>query len=242
MNRERHRTTHRYVLRGLLRCGICERRMQGQQRREQLFYRCGYPNEYGLANKVEHPRNVYLAERDLVGPLDKWLCTCLAPHRVTATIEAMYESQPDREVDPAAAVAARAVEACDRALARHRAALEAGADPHLVTGWITETQARRAEALARAKPVVRSQRMTKDEIGLLVEQLGDLRTVLVDADPNDKAEVYERLGLQAMDNPGKQTVRVEISLGSNWWGYGLCPRAELTQNPTIGYVGDLRLR
>ena len=67
-HRERHRTTHRYVLRGLLRCGICQRRMQGQQRREQLFYRCRYPNEYGLANKVEHPRNVYLAERIWWGP------------------------------------------------------------------------------------------------------------------------------------------------------------------------------
>ena len=53
---------------------------------------------------------------------------------VTATLEAMYQSQPNEEVDPAAAVAARAVEECDRALARHRAALEAGADLHLVTG------------------------------------------------------------------------------------------------------------
>ena len=109
-----------------------------------------------------------------------------------------------------------------------------------MTGWITETQARRAEALARAKPVVRSPRMTKDEISVLVEQLGDLRTVLVDADPSDKAEVYERLGLQAMYHPGKQTVRVEISLGSNWWGYGTCPRPERTQNPTMTCAADLR--
>ncbi|MET8854007.1 recombinase family protein [Amycolatopsis sp. NPDC004625] len=53
--RERNRTQHRYVLRGLLHCGICGRRMQGQKSREQLFYRCRYPNEYGLANKTEHP-------------------------------------------------------------------------------------------------------------------------------------------------------------------------------------------
>ena len=85
---------------------------------------------------------------------------------------------------------------------------------------------------ARAKPVVRAQRMTKEEIGALVKQLGDLRTVLVDADPTDKAEVYERLGLQAMYHPGKQTVRVEISLGSNWWGYGMCPRTILLSIPT----------
>ena len=41
---------------------------------------------------------------------------------VTATLEAIYQSQPDEEVDPAAAVAARALEECDRALARHRVA------------------------------------------------------------------------------------------------------------------------
>lgn len=65
-NRERQHTSHPYVVRGLLHCGICGRRMQGQRSRDVLYYRCRFPNEYALANKVSHPRNVYLAERDLI--------------------------------------------------------------------------------------------------------------------------------------------------------------------------------
>jgi hypothetical protein len=69
-HRERHITRHHYVLRGLLHCGLCGRRMQGQQSKQALYYRCRFPTEYGLANRIEHPRNIYLAERELLAPLD----------------------------------------------------------------------------------------------------------------------------------------------------------------------------
>ncbi|MFJ9782672.1 hypothetical protein ACIRSS_24040 [Amycolatopsis sp. NPDC101161] len=81
-----------------------------------------------MADKTEHPRNVYLAEQDLIGPLDSWLSTCFAPHRLAETIDDLYAAQPELNVDPGAAAAVKAVEKCDRALERHRAALEAGAD------------------------------------------------------------------------------------------------------------------
>jgi len=47
--------------------------------------------------------------------------------------------------------ARRQVAECDRKLARHRAALEAGADPAVVTAWIREVQAARAEAEAQLR-------------------------------------------------------------------------------------------
>ncbi|MGV9365629.1 zinc ribbon domain-containing protein [Amycolatopsis sp. NPDC003731] len=225
--RERTRTQHRYVLRGLLHCGICGRRMQGQKSREQLFYRCRYPNEYGLANKTEHPRNVYLAERDLIGPLDSWLSTCFTPHRLAETIDDLYEAQPELDIDPGAAAAAKAVEECDRALGRHRAALEAGADVKLVTSWITETQARRTEAKARLVTRPLPQRLTKEQIAELIERLGDIRNALAAADTDRKAEVYRQLQLHATYHPGKRLVRIETSLDAHSWGYGKCPRGDL---------------
>lgn len=225
--RERTRTQHRYVLRGLLHCGICERRMQGQKTRDQLFYRCRYPNEYGLANKTEHPRNVYLAERDLLGPLDGWLSTCFAPHRINETVDALHHGQPELDVDLGAMAAAKAIEECDRVLERHRSALEAGADPKLVAAWMAETQARRAEAAARIKVRPPQHRMTKDQIRNLVERLGDIRSVLAAADPDRKAEVYRQLQLHATYHPGKRLVRIETSLDAHSWGYGKCPRGDL---------------
>ncbi len=46
--------------------------MQGQWNHERAHCRCRFPNEYALADRVQHPRNVYLAERDILPALDDW--------------------------------------------------------------------------------------------------------------------------------------------------------------------------
>ncbi|HEY5985992.1 MAG TPA: recombinase family protein [Streptosporangiaceae bacterium] len=61
----RPRTSPRpYVLRGLLYCGICHRRMQGSWNNDQPYYRCTFPNEYARTNHIRHPRAVYLREAE----------------------------------------------------------------------------------------------------------------------------------------------------------------------------------
>lgn len=189
-----------------------------------MYYRCRFPTEYGLANKVEHPRNVYLAERELLNPLDQWLSRCLAPHRLDETVIALHDAQPDLDTDPAVLASARVIEECDQKLARHRAALEAGADPVLVARWMADTQARRAEAAARSQTANgKKRRMTLEEIQMLVTALGDIRDVLEKADPADKAEVYRQLGLRLTYQPGTRIVRAETDLDPHNWGYGTCP-------------------
>jgi hypothetical protein len=82
----------------------------------------------------------------------------------------------------------------DRKLASYRATLDAGADPAVVSQWITETQARKlaAEARLRAQSQRGSapSRMTKEEITAMVAAITDVLTVLRTADPADKAELY----------------------------------------------------
>jgi len=57
----RPRTSPRaYVLRGVLFCGICNRRMQGTWNNGQPYYRCTFPSEYAHTNQIHHPRTVYL--------------------------------------------------------------------------------------------------------------------------------------------------------------------------------------
>ena len=101
---------------------------------------------------------------------------------------------------------------CDRKLAHHRAALEAGADPTLVTAWIAEVQATRAAALAQRRQATGRRRMTTQEIETMIAALGAIRLVLRDADPRDKAEVYRRLNLRLTYQPATQTVRAEANL------------------------------
>jgi site-specific DNA recombinase len=104
-----------------------------------------------------------------------------------------------------------------RQAGRYRAALEAGADPAVVTEWIAQTQAERtrAETELHTNKGNSPRRMNRAEITNLVAALGDIATVLRDADPTDKAEVYRQLGLRLTYQPETQTVRAEVDLNAH---------------------------
>lgn len=213
------RTRNPYVLRGRLVCGVCCRRMQGHWAHESAYYRCRYPSEYALANHIDHPRNVYLREQWVLPRLDDWLATLFLPHRIGDTVDLMSTSaaaSPTGSPDATDSDQARATIAdCDAKLATHRAALEAGADPAVVTQWIAHTQARRARAEAELRatseaPGITRTRMSRDEIARLVDSIKDLAAAVHQAAPEDKTEIYQRLGLTLTYHPGQQKVLAEI--------------------------------
>jgi site-specific DNA recombinase len=221
--RERVRTRYTYVFKSRLWCGLCGRKMQGQQSNGKSHYRCRYAKEYALANHVQHPDNVYVKEEDLLPVIDQWLVKLFAPHRIGATIRTMADNAAAITA-PAPATApdagtAEAVAACDAKLDTYRAALEAGADPVTVSGWIAEIKAERAAALAtataertRANPQAR---LSEEAIKNMIQALGDIRTVIENATPEDKARVYSELGLRLTYAPGTKTIRAEINLDPN---------------------------
>ncbi|MGC5311459.1 zinc ribbon domain-containing protein [Micromonospora zamorensis] len=184
-------------------CAACDRRMQGQYNHGDAYYRCRFPQEYALANQVEHPSNVYLREDALTDPLDTWLASAFAPHRIERTITAMADAQPLEHPPGTAAAAQTIITEGDAKLERYRAALDAGADPAVVTGWIAQTQAERARVEADLQPGV-GHRPAQDEPSRnhdLVNALGDIAPVLRDADPIDRAKVYRQLGLRLTHQP-----------------------------------------
>jgi site-specific DNA recombinase len=76
-----------YALKGLVRCGVCQRRMEGTWNNDRPHYRCRFPSEYALANRIERPRSVYLREDAVLSPLDGWLGRLFEPrkaHRILA--------------------------------------------------------------------------------------------------------------------------------------------------------------
>jgi site-specific DNA recombinase len=67
-------TTTPYLLRGLLYCGICERKMQGNKSHGTLRYRCLTTQTRSLpAYLAHHPKAVYVREDDAVSAIDAWL-------------------------------------------------------------------------------------------------------------------------------------------------------------------------
>ena len=61
-----HRRPRAYALRGVLLCGLCDRRMTGNWNNHQAYYRCRFPAEHALANRVDHPKTVYLREAEVL--------------------------------------------------------------------------------------------------------------------------------------------------------------------------------
>jgi hypothetical protein len=133
-------------------------------------------------------------------------------------------AQPDEPRPDEAAQ--REIAECDAKLRQHRAALEAGADPALITTWMKETQAKRALAEARLRKPGGRRRMTRDEITNLVTALGDMMQVLKDANPADKTEIYSRLGLTLTYHPNEKRVVAEARPASVMY-VGACPRRDL---------------
>jgi site-specific DNA recombinase len=213
-----HRRQHPYALRGLVICGLCERRMQSHWTNGAPYYRCRFPAEYALANRVEHPLNINLREDAVIGRVDKWLAREFAPHRMGETLRALADA-PQRDTTPASTggEAASKIAECDRKLAQYRAALDAGANPATVAAWIAETEAEKATcALMTHRPGPR-RRMTQQEIRSIVDKFADIARVLTDADPDDKAEIFRQLGLRLTYHPGRQLVRARIEAPQHWY-------------------------
>ncbi|MEV6371487.1 zinc ribbon domain-containing protein [Micromonospora musae] len=140
------RARNPYIFRGLIYCAACQRPVQGQYNHGAPYYRCRFPQEYALVNEVDHPRNVYLREDALTHPLDTGLATAFAPDHLETTITAMTDAQLANQPTPAVAAAHATIAECDAKLERYRAALDAGADPSVVSNWIAQTQAERTRA------------------------------------------------------------------------------------------------
>jgi len=211
--RERFRTRHVYVLGGRIICGICDRKMQGHWANETAYYRCRFPAEYAVANKVSHPLNVFVRERHVMPELDRWLAREFAPRHLEETIEQMTAAQASTGAEVQAIADARdAIRDCEAKMTRYRAAIDAGGDIGEITSWINQAKAERlqAEAALRTAPAA-PRRLTRQEINTIVERFASLAAVIRDADP---ADIYKGLNLALTYQPGTPTVRAEVRIGA----------------------------
>jgi DNA invertase Pin-like site-specific DNA recombinase len=209
--RKARSTPRPYLLRGLLVCGICGRRMSGQHNHDQAYYRCRYPTEYALANDIDHPRTVYLREADVVPELDRWLARVFDPEHLDETCAELAAASTADDVDEANVEAARRkLEGCDMRLARYRAALESGTDPAVVARWISEVQGDRLRAEQALACATRDE-LNVDQVRAVIEGLGPMGDVLERAKPASKATLYAGLGLQLTYRPAQDLVAVEAT-------------------------------
>jgi DNA invertase Pin-like site-specific DNA recombinase len=212
------RTTKRtYVLSGRVHCGLCGHRMQGNVNHDAHHYRCKFASDRAPVAGLDHPKNVYVRESAIVPKLDEWIGTLFDPANLDEMFEALAAAGGANDADHARIEAAtRKLADCDTRLAKYRAALDAGADPVVVAGWMSEVQGERLRAEREITLAQPAGRYTKAQIRQLVGQLGDISAALAEADPKLKAQVYEDLGITVTYDPTRHVARIESRPATPW--------------------------
>jgi site-specific DNA recombinase len=194
---------HPYLLRGVLHCGLCDRRMQGSARSGgRILYRCEYGNARALPQGCAHPPTVYVREDAIVGRLDSWLASLATPEALAAV------APPESDVSGLK----QRLSDTNGKLARLVAAIEAGGDVGVLNPRIAALSTERREIEHQLAYRRNLRPAGAAEIRSMLSELRGLVSVLESADPAERATVYADLGVSLRYDPRDQTVQATADL------------------------------
>ncbi len=211
LERNRAATKHTYLLKGMVRCEICTRKMQGAAIRKGVYYRCiARTMAPGSAALADHPKTVNLREDVVTAPINEWLRQVFAPENRDETVRLLTGSQ-DGRVDGRRANAEKRLKGAEEKLRRHLAAIEAGVDPVNFVEPMKRAQAERQAAMEELKHLPDAQAVDVAEVYAMLDQLGDVARLLNSRTPERITQVYRDLGLQVVYDNKKEAVAVTAS-------------------------------
>lgn len=194
---------HPYLLRGLVHCGVCGRRMQGSAQRSRaadgparILNRCEFAKMRAVPPGMEHPPTIHVREDSIISRLDAWLAEIVTPEALAA----VQEVPPDLAARDAS-IAANLAD-CDARISRLVDSIEAGTARELVVPRLHAVQAERARLEASAGRRIDHRKLSAREVAAWADELGGLVNILERAEPKDRAAVYEELGIKLVYTPG----------------------------------------
>lgn len=200
-------TARTYVLRGLVRCGVCSRRMQGATIRKGAYYRCATRTMApGSAAVADHPRTVNLREDHVTQVINEWIGHLFAPHNVDETVSTLVGDQRATTSAGGAEVAKARRADAEQRLRRHREAIEAGIDPLALVEAVNQAQADRAAAQAEIERGASGGVLDRAEVYAMIDSLGDIGATLADGKPASLARLYKALDLAVRYEPAERAV------------------------------------
>jgi site-specific DNA recombinase len=201
-------TTTPYMLRGLVHCGICERKMQGNKAHGTLRYRCITTQTRALpAYLSHHPKALYVREDSIVNALDAWLPTLADPEWLAAT----QEPEPRIEARHAG-LRARLAE-IDKATSNLVTAIEDGTDPAVINPRLADLRTEHEAVTLQLASLDAPNRLSPTDIDVLLAELGGLGPALREATQPEKASIYHSLGLHLVYHPADKAVVATADLG-----------------------------
>lgn len=207
-------TGGRYLLTGMVRCGICRRKMGGHRIDRRLGYECRIRSDYAKPPGGDgHPRRLFVSERALASTVDTWLAELFAPERRQAVVESIVG------VGASPAPAERAeqdLREAERKIARLLDAVEAGVTeagevaPRLKRLRQQRDAARAELALAHQHyPVA----LSADDILSMLDELGGLMPTLEAMNRESREAIYRAANLRITYHPQAREVDLTVTLG-----------------------------
>ncbi|MGI5219207.1 hypothetical protein [Nocardia sp. CA-290969] len=242
-NRERARntrsrtTTRPYLLRGLITCDICGRKMQAGIIRGGVYYRCHSKTlAPGSPVSAEHPKTVNLREPTLADPLNRWLAGLFSKQQRAQTLEFLLEAHNTDDSDLRRSIIKARIAEANQKLERYTRAIEAGIDPSSLVAAMNAAQADRAAAQVELDTIPRPVQVTARELTGIIDSHGDIRARLDAGDPLDKMELYKALEVQIRYQPIQRRAQVSaglavVSTGVRRGNRPLRPRAHQATRP-----------
>lgn len=206
-----------YALKGMVRCALCGRRMEGTPRRSKnesrTYYRCAARSiAPGSAVLSSHPKNVYLAERAVIGPLNAWIGRLFDREHRSETIRRLAEagSEASGVDDSRLRQAKKKLADAETCMRRLQLSIEAGVEPAAVADALNRALEEREAARADLDRVPTTNVLNEKKIAEIVDGLGNVAELLNSADPSELAALYAALRLEMVYNAAAKIVGVSI--------------------------------
>ena len=185
LERSRTNTSHPYALGGRVRCGYCQRRMEGAARRWGTYYRCvARTLVSGSPVFAGQPKSVYLPEVAVLGPVNQWLGDLFDPDNLDRTVAALLASQGG---DPGRTAAGQRLKEAETRLRRFQAAIA-------INQALALRTAAQNELDCRSAPMS----LTEADVRAMVGALGDIGDARNRAEPTMLGSLYEALRMEAV--------------------------------------------
>ncbi|MDT7728199.1 MAG: hypothetical protein QOI21_4775 [Actinomycetota bacterium] len=212
LDRDRSASKHTYLLKGRVRCEICQRKMQGAAIRRGIYYRCiARTLAPGSAALADHPKTVNLREDAVLPRVHEWLCKVFDRENRDETVAALVGSQ-EEQPGTSRAVVEKRLKDIEARLRRHQAAIEAGVDPAALVDALNIAQAERQAARAELEHLPEAVTIGRAEVYARLDSLSDdVARALNSRLPVRLTQVYRDLGLHLQYDKEKETVAVTVS-------------------------------